>query len=149
DGDGVPDMMVGQHNNPHPGQAFVYSGATGAILYDFVGNTNNDFYGHAVATPGDADLDGVPDLLIGAERDDANGQNAGRASLRSGRSGAILHDWKGDSPGDFLGSDISAAGDWDGDGVPDGVIGIAGDDPNGAGSGSARFVSGADGSVLL
>jgi hypothetical protein len=149
DADGVPDILIGLHDNPDPGEAHVYSGATAALLFEFHGHSINDFYGHAVGGPGDANLDGVPDFLIGAERDDSGAPNGGRAWLHDGDTGAVLFDWKGDSQGDLFGSDVCGAGDWNGDGVPDAVIGISGDDPNGLGSGAARFVSGADGAVLL
>ncbi|HEX5011443.1 MAG TPA: FG-GAP-like repeat-containing protein [Planctomycetota bacterium] len=147
--DGVPDIIAGLHDIPDPGQARIYSGADGAVLFNFVGSTGFDFYGHAVAGAGDVDGDGVPDVLIGAEQDDTSAHNAGRAWLRSGATGAVLLDWKGDSIDDALGADVCSAGDWDGDGVLDVLIAMPGDDPTGVGSGAARFVSGADGSVLL
>ena len=43
---------------------------------------------------------------------------------------------------------MSGAGDVDGDGFADLIVGATGDDNNGDGSGSARVFSGADGSVL-
>jgi len=149
DGDAVPDVLVGLHDTPDPGQARVFSGADGAVLYNFTGSTNDDFYGHAVAGPGDVDGDGVPDLLIGASLDDTTGSNAGRAWLHSGADGSIVFDWDGDAPDDGFGASVSGAGDWNGDGVRDVVVGIPGADPAGPGSSAARFFSGVDGSALF
>ena len=148
DGDGVPDILAGLHDTPDPGQARVYSGADGAVLYNFTGSTNDDFYGHAVAGPGDVDRDGVPDMLIGASLDDTAATGAGRAWLRSGASGAIVFDWEGDGADDGFGASVGGAGDWNGDGVLDVVVGIPGADPGGPGSSAARFFSGVDGSPL-
>ncbi len=149
DGDTVPDIMIGLHDNAQPGQARVYSGGDQSLLFTFNGASNSDFFGHAVAGPGDIDGDGVPDLLLGATNDDAAGTDAGRAWLRSGATGLILFSWLGDSPLDRLGANVAGAGDWNGDGVRDVLLGMPGDDPAGSGSGAARFLSGADGSVLL
>ena len=147
-GDGVPDLLAGLHDTPDPGQARVYSGASGAVLYNFVGSTSDDFYGHAVAGPGDVTGDGVPDMLIGASLDDTSASNAGRAWLRSGATGAIVFDWEGDAVDDGFGASVSGAGDWNGDGVIDVLVGIPGADPAGPGSSAARFFSGVDGSEL-
>ena len=148
DGDAVPDLIVGLHDTLQPGQARIYSGASGAVLFNFVGNSNGDFFGHAVAGAGDVDGDGVPDMLIGASQDDTAFPTAGRAWLRSGATGAVLYDWTGDATQDGFGASVSGAGDWDGDGVRDALIGIPGADPGGPGSTASRVYSGADGGAL-
>lgn len=148
DGDGVPDLMAGLHDTLDEGQARVYSGLDGDVIYNFSGSTPDDFYGHAVDGPGDINRDGVPDLLIGAELDDTAAMNAGRAWLRSGATGAVLFSWVGDAANDNLGNSVSGAGDWNGDGVLDLVLGIPGSDLGGSGATAARIVSGLDGSVL-
>jgi len=147
-GDGVPDLVAGLHDTPEPGQARVYDGDSGAVLYNFTGSSVGDFYGHAVAGPGDVNGDGVRDILVGASLDDTSASDAGRAWLLSGATGASLYDWEGDAPNDGFGASVSGAGDWNGDGVLDLIVGIPGADPAGSGSSAARIFSGANGSAL-
>ena len=54
----------------------------------------------------------------------------------------------GDDQGDQLGLSVSGTGDVNGDGQNDFIVGIFLDDNQGGNSGSARVVSGADGSTL-
>ncbi len=54
----------------------------------------------------------------------------------------------GDSAGDRLGQSVSGAGDVNGDGFDDIIVGAAFDDNNGFSSGSARVYSGFDGAIL-
>jgi FG-GAP repeat len=147
--DGVPDFLGGLHDITDAGRVRLYSGADGAVLDEWTGSTPGDFFGHAVSGAGDADLDGVPDLLVGASRDDDAGLNAGRAWIYTGVDGTTLHSWTGEAPGDQLGLWVDDAGDWDDDGVPDVILGVPGDDDAGAGAGSARIKSGATGAELL
>jgi hypothetical protein len=63
------------------------------------------------------------------------------------RSQTALYTVDGDSAGDNLGV-VSGAGDVNGDGFADLIVGIPLDDNNGTDSGSARVFSGVDGSVL-
>src|SRR5262249_35723486 len=45
DGDGVPDYVLGTMDVPHPtgeGTAYVYSGATGSLVYTLVGENPSD-----------------------------------------------------------------------------------------------------------
>ncbi|HEY3163426.1 MAG TPA: FG-GAP-like repeat-containing protein [Candidatus Limnocylindrales bacterium] len=120
DADGTHDIIAGARNGNH---AYVYSGATGARLLTLSGETPGDFFGFAVASAGDVDLDGHADLLVGAPRNDAVGLDAGRAYVLSGADGSTLRTIDGVSAGDLFGSATDWIEDVDGDGRPDHTIG--------------------------
>jgi hypothetical protein len=60
----------------------------------------------------------------------------------------VLFDFKGDSNNDQFGYSLASAGDVNGDGSLDIIVGAIGDDPHGQNSGSARVLSGRDGQIL-
>ncbi len=111
------------------------------VLHEWDGESAGDQFGWIARVIGDVDGDGVNDFVTSAPTKDLGGANAGRIYVYSGRTGALL--WSVDgAPGDELGSGIEAAGDVNGDGIPD-VIGSA------PGSDTAYVYSGRDGRVLL
>ena len=95
---------------------------------------------------GDVNLDGTPDLIVGAFNDDNNGSDSGSARVFSGATGGVLFTFDGDSASDLFGHSVSGAGDVNGDGYADLIVGAYGDDNNG--SGSARLFSGQTGTVI-
>jgi len=142
-GDGLPDVAVGAPGSaPGAGHVRVYSGADGAVLLDLVGGGADpwDGFGAALAPLADRDGDGVPELLVGAPS--LSDTAPGSAFIRSGATGAVLASYVGAAPGDRFGAAVAEAGDVDGDGTPDVLIGA----PHG---GYAQVRSGADGGVLL
>ena len=111
------------------------------VLHEWDGEAAGDQFGWIARVIGDVDGDGVNDFVTSAPTKDLGGENAGRIYVYSGRTGALL--WSVDgAPGDELGSGIEAAGDTNGDGIPD-VIGSA------PGGDTAYVYSGRDGHVLL
>jgi hypothetical protein len=150
--DGFADLIVGadgdDNNGADSGSARVFSGATGAILYTFNGDSASDFFGGCVSGAGDVNNDGFDDLIVGAIGDDNNGALSGSARVFSGANGAILYTFNGDSADDQFGSSASGAGDVNNDGFDDLIVGATLDDNNGSNSGSARVFSGANGSIL-
>jgi hypothetical protein len=114
------------------------SGATGAILYTFNGDSASDQLGFSVSGAGDVNNDGFDDLIVGANFDDNNGSNSGSARVLSGATGAILNHFNGDSAGDEFGYSVSGAGDVNNDGFDDLIVAASGNDSNGLNSGSAR-----------
>lgn len=151
-GDGFDDVIVGAFledaNGSNSGSAFVFSGVNGALLHRFNGDAVSDWLGSSVGGAGDVNGDGFDDLIVGIELDDNNGTNAGAARVFCGATGAILHHFDGDSAGDLFGGDVSGAGDVNGDGFDDVIVGARADDNNGDGSGSSRVFSGATGAIL-
>jgi hypothetical protein len=153
DRDGHADLAIGAPfadvNGLSSGSVRIVSGRTGAQLFVFHGPAAGDRLGESVAAAGDLDNDGWPDIVAGAPNHDTNGSNAGMARVWSGRTGAVLFTWHGDAAGDWFGASVDGAGDANGDGRPDVIVGA----PYGKGSntsnvGEARLFSGLNGSVL-
>ncbi len=155
-GDGIPDFVVGSlYADPggmaDAGSAFVYSGATGTLLYQFDGSADYDNFGSAVACAGDVNADGFDDVIVGAFSA-SNGAltGAGKAYVYSGASGLLLHEFGGGYFYDQFGTSVSTAGDYNGDGMDDLLIGA----PSAVGvnnfpdAGSVYIYSGMDGTLL-
>jgi hypothetical protein len=117
-GDGVPDFGVGgpSLSGEQPGFVRLYDGATATPINALVGEDFGDEFGFSLASPGDVNLDGTPDILVGALGGDY-------AELRTGVDGTLLLTLPG-APGGGFASAVSGAGDIDGDGTPDLAIGI-------------------------
>ena len=138
-GDGVDDFIIGSPGatiggNKNQGQAYLFSGKTGALLrtFDDPHPQPGAFFGNMVGqpgAPGDLDGDGVPDLLItGAGQDAGNTASAGQAFLFSGKTGSLVQTFNSPLPQvhGFFGFYFSAGGDLNGDGTPDVLIGQTG-----------------------
>jgi hypothetical protein len=100
------------------GSTYVYSGRTGRELYRFDGAVSGAQQGYAIADAGDVDRDHVTDILTTAP-----GDGPGHVYVYSGRTGRLIHDLAGESPGDFFGSAVASAGDVDHDKRADILVG--------------------------
>jgi hypothetical protein len=138
-GDGTSDVLVGapyeDTRGDRAGAAYVVSGAlTGtmsltsatAVRY---GELALDRAGTALAIPGDLDGDGFADLMVGAWGDSTVGARAGAVYVEYGpiTGAAALSTadakWLGARTGNRAGLAVSAAGDVDGDGLDDALVG--------------------------
>jgi len=130
-GDGFDDVLVGLANpttfygaSLHLGSA---SGLSPTSSWTGYGDQVGAEYGSSVAGAGDVNLDGFDDILVG-EPLFANGQpTEGRVYLYYGSAGApdTSPDWtaEGNQAGALFGSVVAGAGDIDGDGHADLLIG--------------------------
>lgn len=117
--DGYADVIIGAL----PGyRADVRSGADGAVLYRFAngwdGGSGGEIY-RFVSGVGDVNADGYPDVILGG---DSN------AMVFSGEDGATLHtlsheNWQIYYDIGVFGASVSGAGDVDGDGFDDLIVG--------------------------
>ncbi len=162
--DGLDDMVLGANGNDeggnYAGQTYIIFGRTsgwsstfGVSDADasFIGEDADDRSGRWVARAGDVNGDGFDDFLIGAPWDDDNEIEAGQTYLILGKSIGWSMDtdlsnadasFLGESAGDRSGSVISCAGDFNGDGYDDFMIGAPLNSENGAGAGKVYMIFG-------
>lgn len=155
DGDGTPDLIVGApdadpHGLANAGSAYIYSGATGALIWQFDGVAEEHSLGTSVSGAGDVDGDSFDDVIVGAPEADPGGLSAaGSAYVYSGATGALIWQFDGVAAFDFLGWAVSGAGDVDGDDFDDLIVGAIQAEPGDiVNTGSAFVYSGATGAVI-
>lgn len=105
-------------------------------------------FGYAVARIGDVNNDGTPDFAVGAPLSNAGGAASGRVCLFWGGSAiSSTPDLviTGAAAGDQFGYAISSAGDFNGDGRDDFIVGAPFKNAPGAESGAAYVIYGASG----
>lgn len=149
DSDGARDVAVGADEENAPGatnvgKVFLFSGISGSLIRTLIGDGNEDeLFGSSLSFIGDVDLDNFGDLLVGARGTwGTNGWGYGAAAIYSGKTGAIIKKWTGEQGKDGLGVSVAGAGDTDGDGYQDVVVGASGHDgPGGFESGRAYVFS--------
>jgi hypothetical protein len=136
-GDGYSDVVVGAYGvSLGAGAAYLYlGGPTGLATTPaavFSGTTSDDKFAVS-SSMGDVDGDGIADLLVGAFQTQ---QGPGMSYLFRGGKGAVspvaISTLIGPLPTDQFGLSVSCAGDVDGDGYSDAIIGAPGFKSTGA-----------------
>ena len=135
-GDGYSDVIIGapgydDNVQLSEGWAFVYNGSSSGVSntasWTAQGNQSNIDFGWSVSTAGDVNGDGYSDVIVGALGLDNGQTNEGRALLYQGSSSGLLslESWirEGDQPEAEFGISVSSAGDVNGDGYSDVIVG--------------------------
>ena len=135
DGDGFADFAVtAPASTSSRGKVYVFLGETDVSAAPMLAvdglNTGGGFFGHSVAGAGDVNGDGLSDMVVGAFGVD---DRRGRASVLEGSLGGIVPASRIDLEGPFGGAGdfgwtVSGAGDIDGNGREDIVVGAPGVD---------------------
>ncbi|MGQ0721112.1 MAG: FG-GAP-like repeat-containing protein [Candidatus Eiseniibacteriota bacterium] len=134
-GDGFDDVIVGAYlydnGELDEGRAFVYHGSVTGLAADPAWTAESDqpgaWFGYSVGTAGDVNGDGFDDVIVGAWHF-SNGQSEeGRAYVYHGSATGLAATpaWitESDEVGAHLGISVGTAGDVNGDGFDDVVIG--------------------------
>ncbi|MBN1902234.1 FG-GAP repeat protein [Candidatus Sumerlaeota bacterium] len=144
--DGYDDVIVGMGAYDGRGTVFIYCGSPSGIdpVQAWMGRCPNPtgLYGEAAGAAGDVNGDGAMDLLVGAPLYENDQTREGAAFVYYGAPG----DWSVEGSNDYsnFGTDVGAAGDINGDGYGDVIVGASMFDNGQTGEGCAFLYMGSD-----
>ncbi len=176
-GDDIADIIIGavlaDPNGSTSGRSYVVFGKNGEFTmsvplssldgsngFKLDGEAAYDRSGGSISA-GDINGDGIDDLIIGAYGADPNGSYSGWSYVVFGKTGRFASSLQlSDLDGtrgfmldgevfDRSGFSVSAAGDINGDGIDDLIVGAPGADPNGSNSGRSYVVFGQNGEIVF
>ena len=151
-GDGFSDLIGGSYYGG-TGTSYVLFGKAsgfGAVVdltelngdngFSLNGEAEGDQAGYSVDSAGDVNGDGFDDVIIGARQTDTNGEDSGASYVVFGKAsgfeatsnlsnldGSNGFRLEGGAAGDLSGRSVSSAGDFNGDGFDDLIIGAYGE----------------------
>jgi len=159
DGDGRGELWIGSRGHGDGGGVAVYFGTASLLsgTVDLPGDADTLFLGAndeeaaVLASPGDMDGDGSPEVAIGARSSDVMASDAGAVYLVTDDPGAWPDEVDladahsrllGEVQGDWFGHGVAAGGDLDDDGLDDLLITAPYNDQAGSASGKVYVVYG-------
>jgi hypothetical protein len=141
-GDGFSDIIIGSYyfdnGQLDEGAAFVWHGSSSGVNSDIDGtpanaawfaesNQADSRFGYSVASAGDVNGDGFSDIIVGADFFDNGEGNEGRAFVYHGSAAGLstTPNWtaEGNQPSALFGYSVASAGDVNGDGFSDVIVG--------------------------
>ncbi len=133
----------------HAGRTYVYRGLSPrpAFVID-ADDTGTALGAMFLSTVGDVNHDGVPDVYASDFTNTAKGPSTGRIYVHSGADGRRLLTLTGEGAGEGFGIGPAAAGDVDGDGYDDLIVGAWQYAGAAVSGGRAYLYSGKDGALL-
>jgi hypothetical protein len=159
DGDGITDLVsAGEKaavSGNYRGGVYLLSGPLAGGEYDLnnsddydgrlYGYASQTYYGASVTNAGDVNGDGKDDLLVGSPKDYSALSGSGAAFLylspwQNGISYSVADAFFYGGANEEAGWSVSAAGDLDGSGKADWVVGVVYDNPIGLASGAAYIL---------
>ena len=162
--DGIPDIAAGATDDDTGGAnrgtihvMFMRSDGTVSSTIEINSNTpsgpslnNFDGFGSSVASIGDLNDDGIPDIAAGATNDDTGGANRGTIHVMfMNRDGTVSStvEINSNTPNgpdlvnnNYFGSSVASIGDLNNDGIPDIAAGVSNDNTGGAGRGTIHVM---------
>jgi hypothetical protein len=136
-GDGYSDVVVGSYEasngEAYEGRAFLFQGSPTGLTSSPAWTGESDqaggYFGRSVASAGDVNGDGYSDVVVGASWFDNGEVDEGRASLylggASGLSPAPAWTVESNQANSWFGESVASAGDVNGDGYSDVVVGAS------------------------
>jgi hypothetical protein len=149
-------VIFGQRGRTRGPDSLNFSTLNGRTGFVIKGQHAGDRLGYSVSTAGDINADGVSDILVGAPMSrSSHGRKSGQSYLIFGQRGGFnaVFDWTrlnaatgvaliGGAAGDQSGFSVAQAGDLNGDGVSDVIIGAPSSSAKGMNSGRSYVVFG-------
>lgn len=134
---GGPSTQVDTHYNA--GMVAFYSGTASQPYQTWGGVLSNQFFGRALCAAGRFDPDGVMDIAVGMQRPFTGGSSSGAVRVYSGATGTLLAELLPEPSGEGFGKAVAPAGDQDGDGYEDLVVGDPDSDASATDAGEIRI----------
>ena len=158
-GDGYGDVIIGaplyDAGQTDEGRAFLYLGAATGLAatatWTAESNQNNAQFGYCVSTAGDVNGHGYGDVIIGAPYYDNGQTDEGRAyifhGIATGLSAIAAATRESDQANAHFGWSVNTAGDVNGDGYSDVIIGAPDHDNGQTNEGRASVYMGSGGGL--